>query len=229
MIKLQKLLLFFKFVMPNYKIIEGKRKNSKNYVSEGFIYTKNNQDALKIRLRCHHQRDGCKGTAHIIDDNLSIIQKCDHGPEEQEVEKRETESKMKNLAETSCLTYRQIYDENVSSPKAMLQPFSKINSTLEKRRKKVLPPVPMWFFLNIFFTPDSDLIPLDLRRNVFQLDLIPLDLIPIWCLRSQALDLIPSSRGNGGNGIRTKEIELMEIGLTCSKFLRRSCEIELIS
>ena len=85
--------------MPNYKIIEGKRKNSKNYVSEGFIYTKNNQDALKIRFRCHGWRDGCKGTAHIIDDYLSIIRKCDHGPEEQEVEKRETESKMKNLAE----------------------------------------------------------------------------------------------------------------------------------
>ena len=32
-----------------------------------------------------------------------------------------------------------------------------------------------------------------------------------------------------GNGNRTKEIELMELGLTCSKFLKRSCEIELIS
>ena len=73
------------------------------------------------------------------------MQKCDHGPEEQEVEKRETKSKMKNLAETSCLTYRQIYDENVSSPKAKLQPFSEINSTLEKRRKKVLPLVPQNF------------------------------------------------------------------------------------
>ena len=31
-----------------------------------------------------------------------------------------------------------------------------------------------------------------------------------------------------GNGNRTKEIELMELGLTCSKFLKRSCEIELI-
>ena len=32
-----------------------------------------------------------------------------------------------------------------------------------------------------------------------------------------------------GNGNRTKEIELMELGLTCSKFRERSCEIELIS
>ena len=32
-----------------------------------------------------------------------------------------------------------------------------------------------------------------------------------------------------GNGNRTKEIELMELGLTCSKFLKRSCEIELNS
>ena len=114
--------------MRNYKIFEGKRENSKNYVSEGFIYTENNQVALKIRLRCHRWRDGCKSTAHFIDDNQSIIQKCDHGPEEQEVEKRETESKKKNLAGTSCLSYRQTYDENVSSPKAKLLPFSKMNS-----------------------------------------------------------------------------------------------------
>ena len=32
-----------------------------------------------------------------------------------------------------------------------------------------------------------------------------------------------------GNGNRTKEIELMELGLTCSKFLKRSCEKELFS
>ena len=32
-----------------------------------------------------------------------------------------------------------------------------------------------------------------------------------------------------GNGNRTKEIELMEIGPTCSKFLKRSCEIDLTS
>ena len=32
-----------------------------------------------------------------------------------------------------------------------------------------------------------------------------------------------------GKRNRTKEIELMELGLTCSKFLKRSCEIELIS
>ena len=49
------------------------------------------------------------------------MHKSDHGPEEKEAEKRETESKMENLAETSCLTYRQIFDENVSSPKAKLQ------------------------------------------------------------------------------------------------------------
>ena len=35
--------------------------------------------------------------------------------------------------------------------------------------------------------------------------------------------------GIRGNGNRTKEIELMELGLSCSKSLKRSCEIELIS
>ena len=33
----------------------------------------------------------------------------------------------------------------------------------------------------------------------------------------------------GGNGYRTKKIEPMELGLTCSKFLKSSYEIELIS
>ena len=37
------------------------------------------------------------------------------------------------------------------------------------------------------------------------------------------------SKCKRGNGNRTKEIELMELGLTCPKFLKRSCEIELIS
>ena len=42
-------------------------------------------------------------------------------------------------------------------------------------------------------------------------------------------EAVENSRTKWGNGNRTKEIELMELGLTCSKFLKRSCEIELIS
>ena len=50
--------------MTNFKVIEWKRKNSKNHVFEGHIHTKDDQDAVKIRLRCHRWSNGCKGTAY---------------------------------------------------------------------------------------------------------------------------------------------------------------------
>ena len=45
------------------------------------------------------------------------------------------------------------------------------------------------------------------------------------------LEIFPHLMWGRGNGNRTNgnEIELMEIGLTCSKFLKSSCETELTS
>ena len=62
--------------MPNFEKLEGKRKGSVNFVHEGFIYTKNNADSLKTRLRCHRWRDGCKGTAFIQDNHFHLNIKC---------------------------------------------------------------------------------------------------------------------------------------------------------
>ena len=47
----------FQVVMSNFEKIEGKRKGSINYVHQGFIYTKNDADSIKTRLRCHRWRN----------------------------------------------------------------------------------------------------------------------------------------------------------------------------
>ena len=72
------------------------------------MYTKNNSHALKTRLRCRDWRDGCRGTAHIINETMTVMQKYAHGPEYQEIQKRESEGEMNDAAEKSCSTMRQI-------------------------------------------------------------------------------------------------------------------------
>ena len=125
--------------MNNYEKIEGKRKGSVNYVSEGFIFVKNLAVKDKIYLRCHRWRDQCKGTAEIHSGFLSIVKKCDHPPEHNAVKRRKTESVIKHTAETTCTSLRQIYDENANEN---LRPFPKIVSTLKKRRSTTWPAVP---------------------------------------------------------------------------------------
>ena len=83
--------------MPNFKKLEGKRKDSVNFVHEGFIYTKNNADSLTTRLRCHRWRDGCKGTAFIQDNRFHLNIKCQHEPEMSEVKKKKLRVKFKTL------------------------------------------------------------------------------------------------------------------------------------
>ena len=92
--------------MPDFEKIEGKRKDSVIFVHEGFIYTKNNADSLKTRLRCHRWRDGCKGTAFIQGNHFYLTIKCQHEPEMSEVKKRKVESEIKNIAGTICTPLR---------------------------------------------------------------------------------------------------------------------------
>ena len=88
--------------MSNFEKIEGKRKGSINYVHQGFIYTKNNADSIKTRLRCHRWRDGCKGTAFIQENTFHVNINCSHEPEMSEVKKRKVESEIKNAAGSTC-------------------------------------------------------------------------------------------------------------------------------
>ena len=43
----------------------NRRFEEKNDVRDGYIYTKNNSDALKTKLRCRDWKDGCKIAAYI--------------------------------------------------------------------------------------------------------------------------------------------------------------------
>ena len=74
----------------DFEIIEGLKKNTKTYVHDGYIYTKNNSDALKTRLRCRDWKVGCK----------------------------------------------------FASTPSPVSPFSKMSSTISKRRRIVLPKLP---------------------------------------------------------------------------------------
>ena len=67
--------------MPNYKVIEGTRENSRNYGLHSSIFIKNNEVSIKIRFRCHRWRDGCRERAHIINETITVMQKCARGPE----------------------------------------------------------------------------------------------------------------------------------------------------
>ena len=111
--------------MPNFEKIEGKRKCSVNFVHEGFIYTKNNPDYLKTRLRCHRWRDGCKVTAFIQDNHFHLNIKCQHELEMSEVRKKKVESEIKNIAGTTCTPLRQIYESHVTI-ESNIQPFVKL-------------------------------------------------------------------------------------------------------
>ena len=126
-----------------FEIIEGLKKNTKNYVHDGYIYTKNNSDALKTRLRCRDWKDGCKGTAYIENGKFYVNRKCLHDRAEQAINKQKIEAKMKDMAGKTCAPLRQIYDENLdTSTSSAVSPFSKISSTLSKRRRIVLPKLP---------------------------------------------------------------------------------------
>ena len=127
--------------MSNFEKIEGKRKGSINYVHQGFIYTKNNADSIKTRLRCHRWRDGCKGTAFIQENTFHVNINCSHEPEMSEVKKRKVESEIKNAAGSTCTPLRQIYDKLITKD-SNIQPFVKLKWAMGKRRKLNLPATP---------------------------------------------------------------------------------------
>ena len=130
---------YFSVEMNNYEKIEGRRKGSVNYVSEVFIFVKNSAVKDKIYLRCYRWHDQCKGTAELNCGFLSIVKKCDHPPEHNAVQRRKTESVIKDTAGTTCTSFGQIYYQNANEN---VRPFTKNVSTLKKRRSTTLPAVP---------------------------------------------------------------------------------------
>ena len=94
--------------MEIYEKIEGRRKGSVNYISEGYIFVKNLTAKDKIYLRCHMWRDRCKGTAGLQHGFLSIVKKCDHPPEHNAVKRRKTESAIEDQAESTCISLQNL-------------------------------------------------------------------------------------------------------------------------
>ena len=102
---------------------------------------KNNSDARKIRLRCHrYKKTGCRGTAYIQNNLLTISNKCQHEIEDDEIKRRKIETSMKDSAEHSSTSLRKIYDDNVvSSDCPDFEPsFARFRPTMKKRRMKAL-------------------------------------------------------------------------------------------
>ena len=117
------------------KKLKGSGEGSVNYVHKGFIYLKNVEIDSKNHLRCHRYREGCKGTAVIQKNKFRVYPKCLHKSELTEIKKRKIESDIKNTAGSTNLCLKKIYDERVP-PKFSAQSFSKMKTTMMKRRMK---------------------------------------------------------------------------------------------
>ena len=126
----------------DYEIIEGHRKGAKVYVSDGYLYLKNNIYKGKINLRCQSHNSGCKGTGYIENGKVFVMQGHLHTEQKKLIEKLKIESKIKNESEKTAQAPRDIYNANVKSDLCEVIPFHKLSSTMRKRRATTFPAVP---------------------------------------------------------------------------------------
>ena len=129
-----------------FSIVEGKKLNSLNYMSDGYRYNKYNESNGTIYLRCTLARShGCSATAKILDTgNLLIITKThNHSQTEHQTDTIILANRIKRVAETSTENLREIFNtECRSSSGASSLSFKAIESTLSKRRRIELPKLP---------------------------------------------------------------------------------------
>ena len=124
-----------------FEKIEGSRKSSFIYCANGYIYTKNNEYKGKINSRCHSYKKGCCGTAAVENGIFFENQPHTHPKNQDEVQKIIMESKIKNEAQRTPLTPRDIYNSNITSSSIEVSQFAKISSTMRKCRATKLPAV----------------------------------------------------------------------------------------
>ena len=127
------------------KKIEGRRKcsNTPTFFScDAYMYTENNENKNRINLRCVLYRKDCSGTAYIDFVKFSYNQKRNHPKSFAEIEKTKIEARIKNESETSTLTPRDIYNENINPENVDVNTFKKISSIMRKRRANNFPPIP---------------------------------------------------------------------------------------
>ena len=82
-----------------HEMIEGKRKGSKVYCSNGYIYIKNNEYNGRMNLRCQFYRKKCLGTASIENGQLFQNRSHCHDGDSNSIQKRKIEAKIKEDSE----------------------------------------------------------------------------------------------------------------------------------
>ena len=96
-----------------FSIVEGKKLNSLNYMSDGYRYNKYNESNGTIYLRFTLARShGCSATAKILDTgNLLIITKThNHSQTEHQTDTIILANRIKRVAETSTGNLREIFN-----------------------------------------------------------------------------------------------------------------------
>ena len=107
------------------------------------IYSENRTVGITRYLRGVEKRDGCNGTATIIDGILVHGRPYSHSGDQSRVEKREAVSELKHQAETSRQPFRVIYDNVASTHPAIKDvPYPEIDPVMAKRRRSNTEPVP---------------------------------------------------------------------------------------
>lgn len=139
---------------PNYKVMEGARKNSQLYVFASKLYVvdkckkktegkeKGKQDKSLIYLRCRdfRQGDGCGARAYIAEDKFFVthpLHKC--GVDRDYIKELQLKTTLKDAAEKGEKPFKQIYEEKTKEA-GFSVPLPEVLSSMKKRRAFDLPP-----------------------------------------------------------------------------------------
>ena len=131
-----------------YTICEGKKIDSKHYLSIGYRYTLTQIYGGTKYLRCTLWRTqpwNCPGKAFICDDSNLLTNKQDHNhaPAVYNSETIKLRNKLKRAAENSTLNLREMFDDQTRDEEAGASiAYCQIRNSLVKRRKKLYPGVP---------------------------------------------------------------------------------------
>ena len=129
-----------------FSIVEGKKLNSINYLSNGYRYVKYHENKGTIYLRCAlAKKSGCGALAKVStsENLLNTTKHHDHSQNEHNSESISLANQIKRAAEVSSENLREVFNtECRNSPGASSLTFKNMQSTLSKRRKLQVPKLP---------------------------------------------------------------------------------------